>query len=314
MVLFANAKINFGLEVLGKRHDGLHLIRSLFVPVPIFDKITVKPSDKLHFKGVFGRKNICYKAAEKFFEISKIKGSATISLMKKIPIGAGLGGGSSDAASVLRALNKLYETNYSPQKLAKIAAEVGSDVPFFIYNKPSLVEGVGEKISPLPSSDDSKNTSLKQNLSTQILPLTKRFLVITPNIDCDTKAVYKRFDETPELPLIPQYPYNALTSAAFSVYPALETFYNWLNNLLNVPAPGKRGATTAPAQNQAIFTTLSGSGSSIVVSFADTRNGSASYQQCSHRLQYCIDARPCDYKIYDGHPHRSMSAKAEIYP
>jgi 4-diphosphocytidyl-2-C-methyl-D-erythritol kinase len=154
MVLFPNAKINIGLFVTGKRDDGYHSIESLFVPLPLYDVLeavmdpdnqdcTLMPSG-MPVQGSL-ESNLVYRAWEVMHDKYKI-GGVRAALRKQIPMGAGLGGGSSDGASMLLILNKLFDLNLSAKALEELAARLGSDCPFFIQNQPAFVSGRGERV------------------------------------------------------------------------------------------------------------------------------------------------------------------------
>ncbi len=154
MIITANCKINIGLRITEKREDGYHNLSTLFYPVnSLFDIVEIVKSDTLRFSdsgiAIDGatESNLCVKAFNAFNDKYGIKGAA-IHLHKSIPFGAGLGGGSSDAAAVIRGLNTLYEVGASDSELCEIAILVGSDVPFFIHNKPMYGEGRGDILSP----------------------------------------------------------------------------------------------------------------------------------------------------------------------
>lgn len=157
MTFLAPAKINLSLKITGKdKNDGYHFIKSVFDPVSIYDFIDINVLDSrgIRVKDAFGRlkikqkKNLVYKAAVLLQKDSKTRQGADITLYKHIPDGAGLGGGSSDAAAVLKGLNKLWSLKYSVNRLKKLAFKLGSDVPFFIQAKPSMISGKGEIIRP----------------------------------------------------------------------------------------------------------------------------------------------------------------------
>lgn len=156
IVSYPNAKINLGLRVIEKRNDGFHNLETLFVPVYDFtDILEIVESKSLYIKH-YGlpyslpendsEKDLCiraYKLLNEDFGIPPVG----IHLYKKIPVGAGLGGGSADAAFTLKTLNSLFRLNLSNESLAAYAARLGSDCPFFIYNKPMFGEGKGEILS-----------------------------------------------------------------------------------------------------------------------------------------------------------------------
>src|SRR5689334_18701429 len=146
MQVSAPAKVNLTLRVLGRRGDGFHEIETLITPISLCDEIKIeRRSDK--GKIAFccdtpslprGQDNTVARAAKVFFEQTKITEGVSIALKKKIPHAAGLGGGSSDAASTLLALNELFETNLSRGALAKMAETIGSDVPFFVFQSAAV--------------------------------------------------------------------------------------------------------------------------------------------------------------------------------
>ncbi|MCH5220784.1 MAG: 4-(cytidine 5'-diphospho)-2-C-methyl-D-erythritol kinase [Muribaculaceae bacterium] len=159
MVVFPNAKINIGLRVLRKRSDGYHDIESLFVPVGWCDILEIVPAKSptgsftltgSTLGGCPQEKNLvikAIKALEKYLE--KSLPPLDIHLHKAIPDGAGLGGGSADASFALKCVNDIFELALPTEVLASIAATVGADCPFFIYNSPMLVEGIGDILSPV---------------------------------------------------------------------------------------------------------------------------------------------------------------------
>jgi 4-diphosphocytidyl-2-C-methyl-D-erythritol kinase len=152
MQVLAPAKINLSLRVLGRRGDGFHEIETFIAPISLCDEITIeKRSGKqtITFRCddpsvPKGEANIVMRAANLFFKEARITSGLSIELKKTIPHGAGLGGGSSDAASTLLALNELFGKNLSREVLAKMAGAIGSDVPFFIFQSAAVCKGRGE--------------------------------------------------------------------------------------------------------------------------------------------------------------------------
>lgn len=153
LILNANAKINITLEVGGIRDDGYHSLRSIMLPVSLCDTLTLKKSDMLSCSCSrplpTENDNIAYKAAKLFFESVGINGGVDIYIKKRIPVSAGMGGGSTDAATVLKGLNEMYNAGLSEDELCKIGVKLGADVPFCIYNRPCLAEGIGEVLTPI---------------------------------------------------------------------------------------------------------------------------------------------------------------------
>jgi 4-diphosphocytidyl-2-C-methyl-D-erythritol kinase len=152
VTLRAPAKINWFLSVLGKRNDGYHDIVSPMQCVSLFDVLDFEDSDRIELASemdIPSEENLVYRAAALLREHSSYKGGARITLRKEIPSAAGLGGGSSDAACTLIGLNRLWGLGKEKEELMQLAAELGSDVPFFISGPLALIEGRGERVSPL---------------------------------------------------------------------------------------------------------------------------------------------------------------------
>jgi 4-diphosphocytidyl-2-C-methyl-D-erythritol kinase len=154
MILFAPAKINIGLKVLNKRPDGYHNLDSIFYPIPLFDIMEFSKSDtfQLISSGLTvdadPNDNLVYKAYDLINKRYKI-GGLKIHLHKIIPMGAGLGGGSSDASTTLLAINKLFDLRITKDELAGFAKQLGADCPFFIYNKVVIARGIGTEFENL---------------------------------------------------------------------------------------------------------------------------------------------------------------------
>jgi 4-diphosphocytidyl-2-C-methyl-D-erythritol kinase len=155
MVVFPNAKINLGLHILEKQTNGYHAIETCMLPVfSCFDVLEIVHSNTFEFKqygatkGIAAEHNIVSKAYQLFNAHHPI-GNVKINLIKKIPNGAGLGGGSADAAFTLLALNKMFDCKLESKTLHKIALKLGSDVPFFIENKTAIARGQGEILEPI---------------------------------------------------------------------------------------------------------------------------------------------------------------------
>jgi 4-diphosphocytidyl-2-C-methyl-D-erythritol kinase len=152
--LRAPAKINWTLEVLGKRPDGYHEVRTVLQTIALCDWITLLPARELSIAPGDGGPppddNLAYRAAARLREAAGVRAGARIAIEKRVPLAAGLGGGSSDAAAVLRGLRALWALDVSDEELAAIAAGLGSDVPFFLRGGTALASGRGEVCAPLP--------------------------------------------------------------------------------------------------------------------------------------------------------------------
>ncbi len=150
LALRCSAKINLYLNVTGRRNDGYHDIETFFQPVSIYDRVRLTLSDVgIRLEGddpgiPWDRTNLCYRAAEEFFDSEGYCGGVVIEVLKDIPHGAGLGGGSSDAAAVLFGLDRLLGSGIGRERLMELALRVGSDVPFFLSGGPAIGRGRGE--------------------------------------------------------------------------------------------------------------------------------------------------------------------------
>lgn len=189
MVLFPNAKINLGLEILRKREDGFHDIDSVFYPIPFFDALEVVVGSQLnrdewHYSGLpipgSDADNLCVKALNLLRERKEIPKLNSF-LHKSIPMGAGLGGGSADASFYLKGLNDMFELDLNPKELEEMALSLGSDCPFFINNVPAHAQGRGQLLGPI-------DLNLKG----------KHLILICPDIHVSTGGAYSTIapDET----------------------------------------------------------------------------------------------------------------------
>jgi len=188
MRVLAPAKINLSLKILSRREDGFHEIETLIAPVSLRDEINIDKKEKgIEFRCddpsvPQGDDNLVVRAANRFFAATKLTPAVSIDLKKKIPHGAGLGGGSSDAAATLLALNRLFETNLAREELAKLGSEIGSDVPFFIFESAATCRGRGEIVSPVQ------------------LPEQLPILLLKPDFVVATAWAYSRWHDSREIP------------------------------------------------------------------------------------------------------------------
>lgn len=248
MKLFPNAKINLGLFVTEKRKDGFHNLESLFLPVPWYDELEVVLAEKFHFSSLGieidgnSSNNLCVKAYDLLkndFDLAPV----SINLIKNIPIGAGLGGGSSDAAFTLKGVNAFFNLGLSESQLMNYAAKLGSDCAFFIPNLPSIASGKGEIISPV---NDFR--------------LNHYCLIVYPNLHIETKKAYENIQ--------PQ-------KAKFSISELLKNdVATWKNNLINdfeAPLleiyPQLKSLKNQLFEMGAAYVSMSGSGSSFFAFF-----------------------------------------------
>lgn len=253
MISFANAKINLGLSITEKRQDGYHNIETIFYPVKLYDVLEFGVADEFTFEaygidipqdGV----NLCtraYQILQKDFpEIKPV----SIKLLKNIPIGAGLGGGSSDAAFVLKALNQPNNLGLSDEQLQAYASQLGADCAFFIENKPKFAEGIGTEFS-----------SVEVDLSAYYI------VIIKPEIHISTAEAYSNI--TPQVPKVDlrraiqlpiqewkYYITNDFELGIFEKYPLIQELKNKLY------------------EKGALYASMSGSGSSVFGIFEEEIN------------------------------------------
>lgn len=194
----APAKLNLYLDVLGRRSDGFHEVETLMVPIHLYDTLVFQPIlardpgglgpiQLTVVEGLSGREkgsnvvvptdssNLIVRALELLRQRSGVEYGAIVELFKRIPVAAGLGGGSSDAAAALRLANRAWQLNWPTERLATIGAEIGSDVAFFLYGGTSVCRGRGELIEPLPTAK----------------PV--HFVVVKPPVGFSTREVYSKY-------------------------------------------------------------------------------------------------------------------------
>jgi 4-diphosphocytidyl-2-C-methyl-D-erythritol kinase len=244
---FAPAKINLYLHILGRRPDGFHELETLMAPISLGDTLDIDliPGGGIEFTCSDpalsdAKDNLATRAARLFLDEFKLTTQGVrIHLEKAVPVGAGLGGGSSDAATVLLALRELTETKCTDGRLAELAARLGSDIPFFIYRTPAICRGRGEIIEPVRLAENYQG------------------LLVHPGFGVPTPWAYQTYAKNPgqgasgrtfaDFTLR-----NDLEPPAFSKYPWLPAAKNWFQK-----------------QPEAIDALMSGSGSSV---FALTRS------------------------------------------
>jgi 4-diphosphocytidyl-2-C-methyl-D-erythritol kinase len=191
MQLLAPAKINLSFQIKGRRADGFHEIETLMAPISFADRLTIEKTgtrdggirfsyDDLSLPD--GEDNLVVRAAKLFRQTAKLTEGIEIALEKKIPHGAGLGGGSSDAASTLLGLNELFAADLDQEYLLKLAGQLGSDVPFFIMRSAAVCRGRGEIVTP---------TSVRTKF---------QLLLLKPDFGVPTPWAYRRWKESRQLP------------------------------------------------------------------------------------------------------------------
>ncbi len=274
--VIANAKINLTLGIIGKREDGYHLIDTVMQSVTLGDKIIVKPAKKIIIKckglELDSKENIAFKSAKLFFEYTGINGGAEITIYKKIPAVAGLGGGSTDAAAVLTALNRLCNKVLSNEELEKLALNLGADVPFFIRGGTQRAEGIGEILTPLAD-------------------FKKGYFVLTKGEQKPSTAqMYKRLDsETPPLPKTDDF-IDAYTNGDYQKAASL-----FGNSFSAVWQNSETYNNLVKANAQCI--SLSGSGPTWFSYFENKKAAKRVYKKLKSQNKECYIVKPCDFAI-----------------
>lgn len=273
----APAKLNLFLHVTGRRQDGYHLLQTVFRFLDFSDQLSFKlRADgliKLHqpLTGVPEDKDLCVRAAKLLKQKTGATQGADIFLQKRIPMGGGLGGGSSDAATTLLALNQLWETHLSKEQLLELGLQLGADVPVFIFGQNAFAEGIGEKL-----------------VAIELPPAW--YLVLIPPAQVSTAEIFASKELTRNtIPIkIPPFSvwqgHNDLESVVCQSYPEVARCLEWLKRLEN---------TTIAA--------MSGSGACVFAEFATELAARTAFEQIPDDMKGFVA------KGLDNHPmHKSM--------
>jgi 4-diphosphocytidyl-2-C-methyl-D-erythritol kinase len=256
-------KVNLLLNILGKRADGFHEMETVMQPVSIFDHLTIRSREEgialtcNHPELPTDSRNLVYKAASLFLERTGIKSGVKLHLDKNIPLAAGLGGGSANAAITLLGLNELFESVLNPEELRALATILGSDVPFFLQDKPALATGRGEQVQPLERFPALEGVYI---------------LLIHPGFGISTAWAYQQLARFPEalhgkknrarelvsilnktnLCDVARALYNSLEKPALDKYPILELYQEFLleNGAQGALMSGSGSSTFALADSQ----------------------------------------------------------------
>jgi len=213
----APGKLNLLLHVLGRRADGKHELQTVFRLIDRCDRVGIRVRDdaQIRFSGPFGEDNLCVRAARLLQQVSGSRQGADIELQKELPAGGGLGGGSSDAATVLLFLNRSWKLDFGRQALMDLGARLGADVPFFLYGRNALGEGAGERLRELD------------------LP-PAWYLVLTPQVPVSTKEIFSDASLTRDTKPLKMSPFlsgqgrNDLEAVAVRRYPEIAEHLDWL--------------------------------------------------------------------------------------
>ena len=244
----AIAKINVGLNVISKRPDGFHNLETIFYPIhDLYDVLSFEKSESFYFENEFSFNNIIVKALSLLEKYSNRKINLKISLDKNIPIGAGLGGGSSDAAYVLTSVNKILNLKLTPHVLMEIALELGSDVPFFLNPISSLGTSRGEVLMPIDFKID--------------FPI----LLVNPGINVSTKDAFSNV-----LPMTNKFDYKNISDLNILKYKS--TICNDFEQSVFEQHPEIRMIKELMISKGAIFSLMSGTGSTVYGIFSTLKD------------------------------------------
>ena len=266
------AKINLTLDVLGRRENGYHDVEMIMQTISLFDLIIIDKapsgiqlSTNLKYLPS-NEKNIAYKAAQRFFAYTGIKGGVRIMIHKNIPVSAGLAGGSGNCAAVLCAMNKLFNANLATDELCKIGAEMGADVPYCILGGTRLAQGIGEILTPLPQM---KKTTV---------------LLVKPPINVSTAAIYEQIDSVP----LKKHPDNGAMISALKngdINLVAANLCNVMENVTENMHPVIRGIKQKMISNGAAGAVMSGSGPTVFGIFDDDTKAKQSHDSFAHQYK-----------------------------
>ena len=234
----APAKINLFLHITGRRENGYHTLQSVFVLLDFYDTIYIKPSNSPQIKRVNTisqipeNEDLTVRAAIALQQATGCKQGAEISIEKRIAMGGGLGGGSSDAATVLLALNHLWQLNLSRTQLMQIGLTLGADVPVFIFGQTAWAEGVGEQLTAvdLPEQDANQSENTYYVVLTPNIHVSTAQVFAHPRLTRDTKPLkIADFSSTAFKHLDNKRLKNDLEEIVCDLFPAVASTLKWLN-------------------------------------------------------------------------------------
>lgn len=274
MEIKARAKINWTLDVVGKRADGYHLLDTLMQPLELCDLITIEPDAGLSLtldspvELSAGEDNLMLRAARALQAYAGVAQGARMRLLKRIPMGAGLGGGSADAAAVLKGLNILWSLGLSLDALCEIGVKLGADIPFCLHDAPRRAQGIGERLTPFPCK--------------RRFPL----LVVQPCAALSTKAVFSAYSAvSPKRPDTP----GALRALAAGDLPLLSQCAANVLEEASLPMRPEIGAAKAALlQAGAVMAQMTGSGSAVFGAFEAEAQAAQAQALLQRRFTPCL--------------------------
>ena len=273
MEIQARAKINWTLDVVGRRGDGYHLLDMLMQPLSLHDTLRIDPSDELalSIEGAdslsAGADNLILRSAKALREAAGVSAGAAIRLKKRIPMGAGLGGGSADAAAALKGLNAFWGIGYDLERLCAIGVKLGADVPFCLHDAPRRAQGVGELLSPIRS---------------HVFPL----VLLQPCEALSTKEVFSAYHQTSIVP--PDTERAARVLAEGDLHMMKTAAGNVLENASIALRPQIAEAKEALYQAGAAFAQMTGSGSVVFGAFECDQSADLAFQKLNGLYPVCL--------------------------
>ena len=273
MEIQARAKINWTLDVVGKRADGYHLLDMLMQPLSLCDTMRIEPAEELSLRiqGAEGLSaqgdNLILRAGKALREAAGINAAAAICLSKRIPMGAGLGGGSADAAAALKGLNLFWHIGFDLDTLCEIGVKLGADVPFCLHDAPRRAQGIGEILSPIES---------------RVFPL----VLIQPCEALSTKEVFAAYHSAD----IPSPDTRKAASAlALGNLAALKAAAGNVLESASIPLrPQIAQAKTALYENGAAFAQMTGSGSVVFGVYETDEAADRAFEALKKQYPVCI--------------------------
>ncbi|MGA2654767.1 MAG: 4-(cytidine 5'-diphospho)-2-C-methyl-D-erythritol kinase [Gammaproteobacteria bacterium] len=242
LTLPSPAKLNLMLHIVGQRPDGYHNLQTVFQFLSIGDTLSFELAKEITLKSdlenVATEDNLIYKAAQLLKQTTGCNKGAHIQLVKRIPMGSGLGGGSSNAATTLIALNRLWHTNLSKTQLLTLARQLGADVGIFIYGHAAFAEGIGDEF-------------------TQVNPPESWYVVLVPPVHVSTVAIYRHPHLIRNTPLIKSEDYlrylgeNDFSPLVCQEYPEIKTALDWLKQFGQAYLTGSGAGLYLPCESKA---------------------------------------------------------------
>lgn len=270
----APAKINLSLDIIGRRPDGFHLVEMVMQTISLCDHITLEAADgaiHLHCSHPFvpaGSGNIVWKAAHLLKSTyGSAEMGAVITVEKHIPVSAGLGGGSSDAAAVLKGLNELWDLRLSPAQLAELGLRLGADVPFCLQGGTALARGIGEKLTPVAPPPSLWVVLLKPNMGVSTGEVYREFVQGRVRTRPDTQRLVSAL-EAGDYQAMAESMANVLESVTFRRFPIL------------------RRLKQKALELGALAAMMSGSGPTIFALTPEYKRAAAIYNRLRHQVEF----------------------------